>query len=68
MSYAELYRVLRATVDEAHLPGTLKEEILADPGRFLEPDPEAVTALLDQRYAGKRLMLITNSDWDYAGA
>ena len=66
MSYADLYRVLRATVDEAHLPGTLKEEILADPGRFLEPDPEAAVALLDQRYAGKRLMLISNSDWDYA--
>lgn len=66
ISYAELYRVLRATVDEAHLPGTLKEEILAEPGRFLEPDPETTTALLDQRYAGKRLMLITNSDWDYA--
>ena len=66
LSYADLYRVLRATVDEAHLPGTLKEEILADPGRFLEPDPETATALLDQRYAGKRLMLISNSDWDYA--
>ncbi|MBM3695263.1 MAG: HAD-IG family 5'-nucleotidase [Actinobacteria bacterium] len=66
MSYADLYRVLRATVDEAHLPGTLKEEILADPLRFLEPDAEIATALLDQRYAGKRLMLITNSDWGYA--
>lgn len=65
MSYADLYRVVRASVDEAHLPGTLKEEILADPERFLVPDPEAPTALLDQRYAGKRLMLITNSDWDY---
>jgi len=66
MSYSDLYRVLRATVDEAHLPGTLKEEILADPSRFLEPDPDTVVALLDQRHAGKRLMLITNSDWDYA--
>jgi 5'-nucleotidase len=66
MSYADLYRVVRASVDEAHLPGTLKEEILADPERFLMPDPEAATALLDQRYAGKRLLLITNSDWDYA--
>jgi 5'-nucleotidase len=65
MSYTDLYRVVRASVDEAHLPGTLKEEILADPKRFLAPDPEAPTALLDQRYAGKRLMLITNSDWDY---
>jgi len=41
-------------------------EIVADPGRFIDPDPETVTALLDQRHAGKRLLLITNSDWDYA--
>jgi 5'-nucleotidase len=65
MSYADLYRAVRASLDEAHLPGHLKDETLAEPERFLVPDPEAATALLDQRYAGKRLMLVTNSDWDY---
>jgi len=65
MSYADLYRAVRAALDAAHLPGRLKDETLAEPERFLVPDREAPTALLDQRYAGKRLMLITNSDWDY---
>lgn len=65
LSYADLYRAVRASVDEAHLPGTLKDEIVADPGRFVVTDPETATVLLDQRYAGKRLLLITNSDWGY---
>ncbi len=30
------------------------------------PDPEVVRALLDQQYAGKHLMLITNADWEFA--
>jgi 5'-nucleotidase len=64
-SYTDLYRTVRENLDESHLPGTLKEEIVADPERFLVPDPETTTALLDQRYAGKRLLLITNADWGY---
>ena len=28
-------------------------------------DAETATALIDQRDAGKKLMLITNSDWAY---
>ncbi len=65
LGYADLYRTVRATLDEAHMEGTLKGEILMDPDRFLMPDADTITALVDQRDAGKRLMLITNSDWDY---
>jgi HAD superfamily 5'-nucleotidase-like hydrolase len=64
--YADLYRTVRSTIDEAHMEGTLKSEILQDPDTFVVPDPEAVLALVDQRNAGKRLMLITNSEWSYA--
>jgi 5'-nucleotidase len=63
--YAGLYRVVRDSVDEAHSVGVLKREIAADPDRFVEPDPELVPTLLDQMHAGKRLMLITNSEWAY---
>ena len=31
----------------------------------MERDPEMALALLDQREAGKKLLLITNSDWAY---
>jgi len=65
LGYADLYRTVRSTLDAAHMEGTLKGEILEDPDRFVESDPETVMTLLDQRHAGKRLLLITNSDWAY---
>jgi HAD superfamily 5'-nucleotidase-like hydrolase len=68
MSYEGLYDRVRTSIDEAHVEGQLKAEILAQPDRFVEPDPEAPLALLDQRKAGKKLLLITNSEWDYGNA
>ena len=68
LSYDRLYDRVRTSIDEAHVEGQLKAEILADPDRFVEPDPEAPLALLDQRKAGKKLLLITNSEWSYTKA
>jgi HAD superfamily 5'-nucleotidase-like hydrolase len=65
LGYSDLYRIVRTSTDEAHLEGRLKAEIAADPDRFVELDPETPFALLDQRHAGKKLLLITNSEWDY---
>ncbi len=65
MSYSDLYEAVRDTINEAHMPGRLKEEILADPDRFVIQDPEVVLTLRDQLEAGKRLLLITNSEWEY---
>ncbi len=64
--YEDLFRRVRRRFDEAHVEGTLKAEIVAEPGRFIELDPEAPLALLDQKRAGKRLMLISNAEWTYA--
>ncbi len=66
--YEDLFRKVRARMDEAHVEGTLKAEITADPGRFIDIDPDAALALLDQRRSGKRLMLISNAEWEYARA
>ncbi|MEL6614621.1 MAG: HAD-IG family 5'-nucleotidase, partial [Bacteroidota bacterium] len=66
LGYDDLYRVVRETLDAAHVEGLLKAEILADPDRFVAADPEVPLALLDQKRAGKKVILITNSDWDYA--
>jgi len=66
--YADLLRHVRSGMDRAHLEGELKAEIVARPEHFVELDPAAPVALLDQQRAGKRLMLITNSDWPYARA
>lgn len=68
IGYADLYRIVRSSLDETHMEGTLKAEIAADPERFVNPDPELPLALLDLKYAGKKLMLITNSEWPYTRA
>ena len=65
MGYEDLYRAVRRSVDAAHMEGELKADILADPGRFVRHDTETTLALLDQREAGKKLLLITNSERSY---
>ncbi len=65
MGYHELYRTLRGALDEVHNLSELKARIAGDPDRFVELDPELPLALLDQKNAGKRLLLVTNSDWGY---
>jgi len=63
--YRDLYLRIDERLDETHIEGTLKAQIVADPERFVELDPEAPLALLDQQRAGKRLLLITNAEWPY---
>ncbi len=65
MGYADLYRQIRSCLDEAHVEGQLKAEIIADPDRFVVLDEELPLALRDLREAGKKLLLITNSEWPY---
>jgi HAD superfamily 5'-nucleotidase-like hydrolase len=64
-SYAQLYDAVRASIDEAHMEGQLKAEIVADPARFVDLDPELPQALEDLRASGKKLLLVTNSEWSY---
>jgi 5'-nucleotidase len=68
MGYRELYEAVRANLDRAHVEGDLKSEVLADPARYVLLDPEIALALLDQKRAGKKLLLITNSEWAYTDA
>ena len=68
LGYVDLHREVRRSLDEAHMEGELKTGILADPDRYVVADAEAPMALLDQSRAGKRLLLITNSDWPYTRA
>jgi HAD superfamily 5'-nucleotidase-like hydrolase len=67
-SYSELYKVVRGAVDRTHAEGALKAEIAANPERFVVPDPELAPTLRDLRHAGKKLMLVTNSEWSYTRA
>ncbi len=65
MGYTDLAHIISRSLDEAHTEGQLKAEILANPEKYIVLDPEMPLALLDQRAAGKKLLLITNSDWAY---
>jgi len=66
IGYRELFGAVRDAIDGAHRDGSLKADVLADPERFIVLDEDIVASLLDQRHAGKRLMLITNSEWSFA--
>ncbi len=68
LGYRDLYRRVRTSIDEAHMEGQLKAEIIADPDRFVDRDPDLPLTLLDQMHAGKKLLVITNSEWAYTQA
>ncbi|KAH1147845.1 hypothetical protein GYH30_042806 [Glycine max] len=63
--YNGLYKVVGKALIAAHVEGRLKSEIMSNPEQFVEPDPELLFTLLDQKEAGKKLVLITNSDYHY---
>jgi len=66
LGYSDLYNVVRTSLSQAHAEGQIKAEIASDPDRFVVLDPETPLTLLDQKRAGKRLLLITNSEWHYS--
>lgn len=66
VGYDEIFRAVRTSLDAAHMEGELKAEIMADPSRFVVDDAETPLALRDLRAAGKKLMLVTNSEWAFA--
>ncbi|KAG5096685.1 hypothetical protein JHK82_046539 [Glycine max] len=65
LDYKGLYKAVGKALFWAHVEGRLKSEIMSKPELFVEPDPELPLALLDQKEAGKKLLLITNSDYLY---
>ncbi|MDH5675397.1 MAG: HAD-IG family 5'-nucleotidase [Myxococcales bacterium] len=65
LDYGTLFEDVRACIDEAHRDGTIKGEIVADPGRYLERDRDLPATLHKLRSAGKKLFLLTNSEPSY---
>lgn len=63
--WASLAQDALGAVDAVHRDGSVKSEVRSQPERFLTDDP-LVAALLERyKENGKRLMIITNSDWNY---
>lgn len=65
IGYPELFTAVQRALDLTHIEGALKAEIIKDPDRFVDRDSYLIEALKDQREAGKKLLLITNSEWSY---
>jgi 5'-nucleotidase len=65
LDYAKLFQDVRACIDEAHRDGTIKDEISRHLERYLERDPELPATLHKLRSAGKKLFLLTNSEYTY---
>ena len=66
LGYSELYREVRQTLAATHVEGKLKGEIMTRPSDYVVLDEQLPRTLLDQKSAGKKLLLITNSEWPYA--
>ncbi|MCB9650766.1 MAG: HAD-IG family 5'-nucleotidase [Deltaproteobacteria bacterium] len=68
MAYWKLFDDIRSSIDLCHRDGSLKAIIKADMPRYIEADPELPQTLHKLRSAGKRLFVLTNSEWDYTDA
>ncbi len=64
----QIFDDVRAAIDWVHGGGALKSRVMAEPERYLKRDPEVALALLRLALGGRRLILLTNSDWSYANA
>lgn len=56
--------VLQA-LDEAHRDGSLKDVVKTDLARFIIKDPETVAGLEKFKQHGKKVFIVTNSDFHY---
>jgi 5'-nucleotidase len=67
-TFQEIFTAIRAATDEVHADGTLKRVILSDLPRFIPDKDEAALTLKKMKREGRRLILITNSEWYYTNA
>mmetsp|Transcript_9338 Transcript_9338/g.14729 ORF Transcript_9338/g.14729 Transcript_9338/m.14729 type:complete len:773 (+) Transcript_9338:291-2609(+) len=65
LTYSQLFNAVSTALFKAHVEGRLKTDVMNDPDRYVEFDPDLPLTLLDQKHAGKKLALVTNSDWEY---
>lgn len=61
----ELWKTIRKHTDMIHRDGSLKSVITKDPLRFVEPELGTVGMLRRLKEGGKKVFLLTNSEWEY---
>ncbi|GAB4285143.1 MAG: 5' nucleotidase [Candidatus Rifleibacteriota bacterium] len=65
-SYRKLFIDVRKSLNDSHQEEELKGDIVKNPEKYLIQDKRIVDALLKFRKFGKKLALITNSDYTYS--
>ncbi|MDR3672110.1 MAG: HAD-IG family 5'-nucleotidase [Holophaga sp.] len=61
----QLFQDVRWAIDSAHRNGAMKAEILANPEFYILRDPELAAALDRWQRAGKKLFILSNSEWSF---
>lgn len=67
-SFSEVYKDLREWIDLSHQDGSIKTKVLMEPSKYIVRDPHIVETLVKLIDGGKKLFLLTNSDWSYTNA
>ncbi len=62
-TYMDIFQDVRWAIDTTHRNGEMKTEILAHRDFFIPKDPQLAQALERFKRGGKKLFLLTNSDW-----
>lgn len=66
INYKKIFSEVRKSVNDAHQEDILKGDIVADPKKYLIQDARIVEVLKTYKKYGKKLAMITNSDYDYS--
>nr|XP_039262576.1 cytosolic purine 5'-nucleotidase-like isoform X2 [Styela clava] len=64
MTYANIHSDIRNAVDYVHMKGSLKDKTLEDIDRYVVKEPK-LPLLLDRMREHGKVLLITNSDYNY---
>lgn len=64
--YRRLFNEVRKCLNDAHQEEELKGDVARNPEKYLIQDQRIVDSLLKFKRFGKKLALITNSDYDYS--
>ncbi|MBN1825196.1 MAG: HAD-IG family 5'-nucleotidase [Candidatus Eisenbacteria bacterium] len=65
-NFVQIYKDVRAMIDQAHADGSIKNVIRGNPSRFIRIDPKLVQVIDEFRTWGKKIFLLTNSEYYYA--
>jgi HAD superfamily 5'-nucleotidase-like hydrolase len=61
----QIFQDVRWAIDTAHRNGAMKAEILARPDFYILRDPELAAALDRWKRSGKKLFILSNSEWSF---